>query len=359
MGTRGIPNQYGGFEQFTQYLSAGLVQKGHHVSVYCSHTHPYQQPEWKGVQLIHCKDPENKWGTAGQFFYDRNCIRDSHHRSFDVLLHLGYTSDSIWHRQWPKGMKHIVNMDGLEWKRAKYNHITRLFLKKAEAWAAHHADFLVADSTAIQEYLQEEYEKKAVYIPYGAAVYANASTELLNTYNIKPGAYYLAIARMEPENNLEMVIKAYLSSGMDDPLQIIGNTNTPHAKKILSRYTNERVRFIGGLYDEQGLNDLRYHCKLYFHGHSAGGTNPSLLEAMACGCAIAAHDNPFNRAVTGEDAQYFRSEEDIIKIFRTPWDTQQRMLSRQANVTKIETVFSHEKITLQYEELMMRAVESQ
>src|SRR5438876_5732959 len=102
MGTRGIPNSYGGFEQFAQYLSLGLAQRGHEVSVYNSSEHPYQQKEWNGVQITHCKDWEHKISTSGQFFYDLNCINDARKRDFNILLHLGYTSDSIWYWRWPK-----------------------------------------------------------------------------------------------------------------------------------------------------------------------------------------------------------------------------------------------------------------
>lgn len=116
LGTRGIPNRYGGFEQIVEYLSAGLSEKNHEVFVYNSHNHPYKEKKWSGVNIIHCKDPEYRFGTAGQFIYDLNCINDARKRRFDVLLHLGYTSDSIWHRRWPKNAINIVNMDGMEWK---------------------------------------------------------------------------------------------------------------------------------------------------------------------------------------------------------------------------------------------------
>ena len=117
LGTRGIPNAYGGFEQFAEHLSIGLHERGHEVFVYNSSLHPYKETEWKNVKIIHCRDLENKIGTAGQFIYDLNCIRDARKRGFDVLLHLGYTSDSLWHRLWPGKAINIVNMDGLEWSR--------------------------------------------------------------------------------------------------------------------------------------------------------------------------------------------------------------------------------------------------
>ena len=115
LGTRGIPNHYGGFEQFAEYLSSGLVQRGHEVYVYNSSQHPYTEKEWNGVQIIHCADPEHKLGTFGQFIYDLNCINDSRKRDFDILLHLGYTSDSIWHWRWPQKTVNMVNVDGMEW----------------------------------------------------------------------------------------------------------------------------------------------------------------------------------------------------------------------------------------------------
>ena len=110
LGTRGIPNAYGGFEQFAEYLSQGLVKKGHQVSVYNSDKHHYKESTWKGVNIINCYDPENKIGTAGQFIYDFNCIQDSSKRNFDIILQLGYTSSSVWHRYWPKDAFNIINM---------------------------------------------------------------------------------------------------------------------------------------------------------------------------------------------------------------------------------------------------------
>ncbi|MCX6319060.1 MAG: DUF1972 domain-containing protein [Bacteroidetes bacterium] len=356
MGTRGIPNHYGGFEQFAQYLSAGLVQKGHQVSVYCSHTHPYQQNEWKGVQLIHCKDPEHRWGTVGQFFYDKNCIRDSRSRNFDVLLHLGYTSDSIWHRRWPRHTIHIMNMDGLEWKRSKYNRLTRIFLKKAERLAARHADILVADSLGIQSYLQSIYQKEAAYIPYGAAVYSQAGNSILETYNLNSQGYNLLIARMEPENNIEMIIQGHLQSGTTLPLVITGNTGTKHGRYLVSKYIDQRLIFTGSIFDEHTLNDLRYHSLLYLHGHSAGGTNPSLLEAMACGARIAAHDNEFNRSVMRQDADYFHDAASVAGIIGTVLPDAMLASRKANNLDRISTIYSHAQILNQYEGLMLEAV---
>ena len=120
IGTRGIPNHYGGFEQLAEYLSVALVKKQHQVSVYCSSRHPVQSSEWKGVQLIHQWDPEGIIGTIGQFIYDAKCILHCRKQSYDVVLNLGYTSSSVWLWLIKNKMRIVTNMDGLEWKRSKY-----------------------------------------------------------------------------------------------------------------------------------------------------------------------------------------------------------------------------------------------
>ncbi len=154
LGTRGIPNAYGGFEQFAQYLALGLFRKGYEVYVYNSSEHPYRDKEWNGIHIIHCRDWEKSIGTAGQFIYDYNCFKDAAGRNFDILLQLGYTSNSIWHRRWPRKAVNVINMDGLEWKRSKYNKLTRNFLRLAERWAVKHGDILVADSIGIRDYIE-------------------------------------------------------------------------------------------------------------------------------------------------------------------------------------------------------------
>jgi glycosyltransferase involved in cell wall biosynthesis len=354
IGCRGIPNHYGGFEQFAQKLSVGLVQKGHEVYVYNSSLHPYQEKKFDKVNIIHCSDPEKLMGTAGQFFYDRNCLADARKRKYDVLLHLGYTSDSLWWRLWKKmkDTKHLVNMDGLEWKRSKYNWLTRRFLKKAEALAAKHADLLIADSTAIAEHIKTAYDKKAYYIPYGAALFENPDPAALNAYNVIPFRYTLAVARIEPENNIETIIKAVLSSERKEPLLILGNSGNSFGKKLVKKYQDPRIRFIGVVYDAGSLNNLRYHSRIYFHGHSVGGTNPSLLEAMACQCNIAAHDNEFNKAVLENGGRYFHNASSLCQIIDEEEDKNELQAKKDRNLSKIKTHYSWSSVIDSYEKLL-------
>ena len=168
IGTRGIPNRYGGFEQISEYLSAGLAARGYEVSVYCSSDHPYKKNQWQGIELIHCYDAEKYFPTAGQFLYDWNCIRDARKRNFDVLLFMGYTSSSIWGKWFPEKSLVISNMDGLEWKRVKYSKPVRFFLRHAEKLSVRFSHFHIADSPAIKEYLDDKYGIQPEYIPYCA-----------------------------------------------------------------------------------------------------------------------------------------------------------------------------------------------
>lgn len=353
MGTRGIPNQYGGFEQFAQYLSDGLTKKGHDVYVYNSSLHPYKENKWQDVHIIHCKDWENRFGTAGQFIYDLNCINDSRNRNFDILLHLGYTSDSIWHWRWPSQTRHLVNMDGLEWRRSKYNGLTRSFLKKAEAWAANRADQLVADSKGIQHYIAEKYGRTPVYIAYGASIFTNPDSTCLSKYALTPWSYSLVIARMEPENNIETIIKGFLSTNPAQPLVIVGNISNKYGKILRETYKDARVRFVEAIYDNNTINNLRYHSSKYIHGHSVGGTNPSLLEAMACGCSIIAHDNIFNKAVLQENADYFKDETSLAILLIRTQQKEAIEKRRESNFEKIRSDYNWQKIIDAYGELIV------
>lgn len=358
LGTRGIPNCYGGYEQFVEYAAPMLVDRGHEVYVYNSTLHPFKKNLWKGVHLIKKFDPENRIGTAGQFVYDLNCILDSRKRNYDVILQLGYTSNSIWNFLLPKKSVIITNMDGLEWKRQQYSNWVRRFLKKAEKWAALKSDYLIADSRGIQNYLQEEYGKSSAYIAYGAELITCADEEVLKETGLEKYSYDLLISRMEPENNIEMIIRAHLMCATAKPLIIIGKYTNKFGSYLYKKYSGEKIKFLGPVFNLQKLNSLRFYSHFYFHGHSAGGTNPSLLEAMASYALIIAHDNVFNKAVLGEDAFYFTSAGDLASLLS-------QNISREAfgnflknNALKIEKEYSWSHIVDLLENLFQHATNS-
>jgi glycosyltransferase involved in cell wall biosynthesis len=352
IGTRGIPNEYGGFEQLAEYLSLQLVQRGHEVTVYNSSLHSYTSNNYQGVRIIHCFDAESKMGTAGQFIYDLNCIRHTRRENYDIILQLGYTSSSLWAFLLPRRAKIVTNMDGLEWQRSKYNALTKYFLKHAEKWAVHSSNALVADSLGIQNYLKERYNTNSSFIAYGAELVEYFDEKIVNTFGLQKENFYLVIARIEPENNIETIIKGFLNANTNAPLVIIGSMQTRFGNVLRLNYTSKKIIFLGAIYDKRILDTLRHYCSIYFHGHSVGGTNPSLLEAMAAKAFIAAHDNIFNRSVLNEDALYFENEMEVSRLIEEQSERLNSENALRANEHKINTLYSWEGITTAYEQLM-------
>ncbi len=353
IGTRGIPNNYGGFEQLAQYLSIRLGDKGHDIYVYNSHNHPYRQSTWHNVNLIHCYDPEKRLGTAGQFIYDLNCIRDSRKRKFDVILALGYTSFSLWAKLLPRDTLTVINMDGLEWKRTKYSKSVQRFLRYAERLAVKHCDRHIADSSAIQTYLFEKYGIPSKYIAYGAEIHHNEDESLLPSFGVTSGDYFMVMARMEPENNIEMIVEGFNASRSDKKLLVLGNTDNSFGQSIVRRFSGDsRISFPGAIYDARKIHTLKIFSSLYFHGHSVGGTNPSLLEAMASRALVAAHNNPFNKAILGEDAYYFSESKDVTALVERTVDQENREGMIEKNLQKIREHFNWETITDEYEQFL-------
>jgi len=354
IGTRGIPNHYGGFEQFAEYLSLGLVKKGHEVWVYNSHLHPFQESTWKGVNIMHCKDLEDKIGTAGQFFYDLNCILDTRKKDFDIILQLGYTSSSVWGSLLPKKTLTITNMDGLEWMRSKFSKKVQYFLKKAEKWAINTSDHLVADSVGIQQHLKKKFKVDSTYIPYGAHIFKTPNKEVLKEYALEENQYAMLVARMEPENNIETILDGVDQSTNKNPFLVIGKTENEFGKYLKHKFKdNLNIQFVGGIYDIKVLNNLRNFAGLYFHGHSVGGTNPSLLEAMSSNALIVANDNIFNKSILENDAFYFSNANDVSTILNELPESK-RTKFVQNNLQKIETLYTWDKIINDYEKLFIK-----
>lgn len=339
IGTRGIPNHYGGFEQFAEYLSLGLVEAGHQVTVYNSHSHPYKGSEWNGVSIVHCKDPEDKIGTAGQFIYDLNCILDTRKKNFDIILQLGYTSSSVWGWLLPR-KKSIVttNMDGLEWKRTKYSSKVQKFLLHAEKLGIRYSDHLISDSIGIQNYLKEKYDKASIFIPYGADLFTSPDARVLEKYTLQPYQYNMLIARLEPENSIDVILEGVLNSSGENPFLVVGKHETKYGEYLKERFrTDARIRFVGAIYDIAVLNSLRHYSTVYFHGHTVGGTNPSLLEAMASQALIIANDNIFNKSILGDDAYYFSTSRHVSDLLAKTIKSEnnEKIINNENKITKI------------------------
>lgn len=358
--TRGIPNNYGGFEQFAEYISVGLARRGHEVVVYSPKFHPYKEDNYRGVRIKHVYSPEEWMGSSvGSFFYDFLSLRDALKREkFDIIYEAGYTSivpAYIWFDV--KNLKTPVfttNMDGLEYKRTKFNKWVQRFLFWEERTAVKHSHYLIADNMGIRDYYKEKYGKESKFLAYGANIHEDYDESLLAEFGLKARDYYLLVARLEPENNVTMALEGYLASNEcgKKPLVIVGKTNTPHGKELLEKYGGrEGIRFVGGIYDFKKLNSVRFFSFVYFHGHSVGGTNPSLLEAMASSCYILAHDNIFNRAVLKENAHYYDDVKSVTQLLDNIYALSGKYREQyvNANLEEIRSEYSWEKLVDEHE----------
>jgi glycosyltransferase involved in cell wall biosynthesis len=355
LGTRGIPNHYGGFEHISEYVSVGLAKRGHAVSVYNSHNHPYTKDNWNGVNIIHSYDPEYLVGAAGQFVYDLNCIRDARKRDFDVILIMGYTSSSVWGYLYPEQSAIITNMDGLEWKRSKYSKPVQKFLKYAEKLAVRHSQYYVSDSMVIKSYLARKYDINSRYIPYGADPYTEIEREQIAPAEALKENYFLLMARMEPENNIETILEGYNNSNSQKPFKVLGDTSNRFGKFITHKFQNDsRIQFKGSIFDTAKVRALQNNSYLYFHGHSVGGTNPSLLEAMASEALIAAHNNPFNQSVLSTDAFYFSNSGDVKQLIENVQRQEVEKTMVSNNLHKIKHLFNWESVVDKYEEFALQ-----
>ena len=214
---------------------------------------------------------------------------------------------------------------------------------------------MIADSPQMQQHFWTRYGKKPIYIPYGADIFTETDESIPETYKLLPHQYFLLVARMEPENNIEMILRGYMASSRSYPLLVIGNVTNKFGKYLNTQFDHKSIQFLGSIYDQRILNNLRYYSTRYFHGHSVGGTNPSLLEAMACSCNIAAHNNVFNKSVLQNGADYFSTAGDVATIIDTPDNSPAAYHRKQINLERIRTVYNIKKNIDDYERVMLQA----
>jgi glycosyltransferase involved in cell wall biosynthesis len=311
MGTRGVPAAHGGFETFAEYLSLHLVSRGWQVVVYCQEDGrgPVREDHWRGVRRVII--PVAVTGAKGTILFDWlatwHVLRAGHRN----LLTLGYNTAVFCLLLRLFSRHNVINMDGIEWKRAKWSALARTWLWLNERIGCWSGNALVADHPEILRHLATRVsERKITMIPYGAPELRTADAALLSAYGVAPGRYAVVIARPEPENSLLEIVAAFSQKARGITLLVLGQyqpAENPYHAAVMAAAGPE-VRFAGAIYEPAVVQALRFHARFYVHGHQVGGTNPSLVEALGAGNAVLAHDNPFNRWVAGDGAVYFSGE---------------------------------------------------
>jgi glycosyltransferase involved in cell wall biosynthesis len=355
LGTQGIPARYGGFETFAEELATRWAEdEAFEITVVCPGPRRPDQPESLGrIRLVYV--PEPRLGPFTNVAFDLRCLWD-HRHSFDILYMLGFGAAfaCALPRLW--GTRVWINMDGLEWKRSKWGPLTRGYVRIMERISTWSANRLIADAEAIRQYFFETYGRglACTFIPYGAHPLDPATYPAgLLPDGLESGGYHLVVARLEPENQVLEIVEGYLRSAAVHPLVVVGGIQNPngYVQRLLA-LASDRVRFLGGVYDKPRLAALRCHARSYFHGHTVGGTNPSLLEAISAGRPIIAHDNPFNREVAGDLATFFDSSEAIRRILDGETFLPESMTSyRKACETHMEAKYTWPDVTEAYKRL--------
>jgi glycosyltransferase involved in cell wall biosynthesis len=319
LGTRGVPAQHGGFETFAQQLVLYLAERGWDSGVYCQIQASERGPEitetrWNGVGQILI--PSRDRGSLASIMYDLRCILDAVKRPGTILL-LGYNTAIFAVLLRLAGRNVIINMDGLEWQRPKWSRGARLWLWLNERIAAWLGTTLVADHPEIRRHLTKiARNSKLVMIPYGAPPIEDAAEDPVITLGLKPRNYYLCISRIEPENSQLQIVAAFSATRRNAILFVLGTLDERNAyHRAVRAAASDEVIFAGAIYDQTVLASLRFHAAAYCHGHTVGGTNPSLVEALGAGCAVIAHDNRFNRWTAGPGQFFFQDGEACAEVF--------------------------------------------
>ena len=308
IGTNGIPAKYGGFETLVEYL-AEYLSDDFNITVYCSSKFQNNKLySYKGVELSYVNLNANGWQSI---FFDFVSLLYSY-KKFDKVLILG-CSGSIFQPFFRSNkQKFIMNLGGLDWRRSKWNYLTRRYLKLSERLAIKYSGKIISDNEGIKEYIADEYGVDSCVIAYGGdQVFKVEPTQNdFNKYSFLKKRYAFTVARIQPDNNIEMLCNSFSESSLF-PLVIIGNwNNSLYGQEIKNIYQYKpNILLLDAIYDQRELNLIRSNCFIYLHGHSAGGTNPALVEAMSLRLPIFAFDNIFNKYTTDNHAVYFSSSE--------------------------------------------------
>ena len=357
LGCRGVPAAHGGFETFAEQLSLYLAARGWDISVYCQDEaapgRSISEDRWRGIRRIHIGSRDG--GSLGSIGFDCRSMVHACQRP-GILLVLGYNTGFLSLLPRIIGKPTIINMDGIEWKRSKWSPIVKLWFWLNEHIAAFAGSVLIADHPEIAAHLAgRSHAGKIATIPYGSEPVEGASTEPLSVHGLAPDGYALTVCRVEPENSVLEIVRAFgMASVQGRRLVVVGALDPGNAYHAAGRGpAGSNVVFPGSIYDRAVMDSLRVHARAYCHGHTVGGTNPSLVEALAVGSAVIAHDNRFNRWTAGRDQFYFADVDTCAAVFNRAFaDDALIAQARAAARARFEAAFTLQPNLRLYEELI-------
>jgi glycosyltransferase involved in cell wall biosynthesis len=357
LGTHGVPAAYGGFETAAENVGLYLRRIGWRVVVYCQvpGAGPLSTDEWRGLERVKITEKRDDWlGTAS---FDMKSIRHAlrENQGNDVWLTFGYNTGIFDVAPRIRGIRNLINMDGMEWTRARWGRAKQAILLANERVAGLVGNVLVADHPEIARYLSRHFgSRRVVMIAYGAHEVKSAPQDDIRCLNLSAGRYAMVVCRPIPENSILEIVKAWSRRQRGMPLIVIGpySDHDPYHRDVRAASSDEVV-YPGAIFEPDRLSALRYHAAIYLHGHTVGGTNPSLVEAMAAGNAVIAHDNVYNRWVAGSENAYFTGCDDLAAILDglLPDETRRRSMGESSR-RRFTQEFTWEKIGSQYDQVL-------
>lgn len=354
-GARGIPSTYSGYETFLTALLPALAARGHKITMYCRRGEVPEGGDFSGVRRRFL--PAVRTKRAGTLSHGPIAALVARLRRHDVVLVVNVANALYCRFARATGQRIILNTDGQEWLRGKWGPAARRFFRDSAVLAGRSATALVADSVGMRRIYRDEFAADSTVIPYcwtGLEPSESPDRGVFNAIGVRLRSYFLVAGRLNPENNIDKIAEAFAGSSIDQPLVVLGSANydSPVFRRLteLARW-DERILVVGHIADRTAYATLVTRATGYIHGHSVGGINPSLIEAMGCGARVIALDTEFNREALADTGTYFSSFEDLpdaLSVAATGDGAEYRIAAR----ARARAVFSLEVVADAYEELM-------
>ena len=351
LGTRGVPARYGGFETAIEEVGSRMVERGHRVTVYCrqSPDEPVLQ-DHRGMRLVTL--PALKRRSLETLSHTALSVLTRSLRSADAALVFNAANAPLLPVIRMRRVPVATHVDGLEWKRAKWGGVGQRYYRLAEQLAVRWSDALIADAQGIADYYRDEFNAPTRLIAYGAPILRGLGSDRLAELGLSSEQYHLVVARFEPENHVLDIVRGYVASGATRPLVVVGSA--PYSDTYTAEIraaADDRVRLLGAVWDQDQLDQLYANALTYVHGHSVGGTNPSLLRAAGVGAHVIAFDVSFNREVLEDRGAYFSEPSGVARALEAaeadPQASRDDGLAVQTRISR----YSWQDVTDRYEQL--------
>mgnify|MGYP000852134146 FL=1 len=355
LGTRGVPARYGGFETAVEEVGRRLASRGHQVLVYSRNPEPAVPlpARYLGMRVVEL--PALKKRSLETLSHTAHSVGHLLNRRHpDVAIVFNAANAPFLPALRAARIPVATHVDGLEWRRGKWGPAGKRYYRAAESLAVRYSDALIADAQGIADYYTLEFGASTELISYGAPR-PRVGGERLGELGLKADGFHLVVARFEVENHVDVIVDGYVRSRARLPLVVVGSA--PYANEytaLVESLADDRVRLLGGVWDQELLDQLYAGARVYYHGHSVGGTNPSLLRAIGAGAAVDAFDVSFNREVLGGAGRYWRTPQDVADLVTSAEAEPAAQVERGRLSRERASLYDWDEVALRYEALCRR-----